>query len=99
MENEHEKRKQFSGVVVSDTAEKTRTVLVNRFVKHPKYGKYQKGSKKFKAHDEENAYHKGDTVQIEECRPISKEKHFRIVSGEHLSKAQAEALGEEVTVS
>jgi small subunit ribosomal protein S17 len=45
-------------------------------VKVPKYGKYIKKSKKYKVHDEENGYHKGDTVQIEECPPISKDKRF-----------------------
>jgi len=56
------------------------TVLVDRFVKHPKYGKFIKRSKKYKAHDSENKYKEGDKVTIEECRPISKDKSFRVVS-------------------
>jgi len=54
-------------------------VEVVRFVKHPKYGKYVSKSKKFKAHDVGNTKQIGDKVTIEECRPISKDKHFRIV--------------------
>lgn len=82
MEQNNKTKKRLSGVVVSDKMDKTRTVLVTRFVKHPKYGKYLKKSKKFKVHDEENATHEGDKVTVEECRPISKDKHFRIVSDE-----------------
>lgn len=72
-------KKKFTGVVVSDKMLKTVTVLVERFVKHPKYGKYLKVSKKYKAHDEAGAYHAGDKVVIEECRPISKDKSFTVV--------------------
>jgi small subunit ribosomal protein S17 len=59
--------------------QKTVVVEVNRFVKHPKYGKYMKQSKKYKAHDEENTYKVGDKVSIEETRPISKDKTFKVV--------------------
>lgn len=69
-------KKTLRGVVVSDKMNKTVTVLVNRFVKHPKYGKYVKISKKYKAHDEDNAYKTGDKVEIIETRPISKDKSF-----------------------
>lgn len=72
-------KKKITGVVVSDKMLKTVTVLVERFVKHPKYGKYLKVSKKYKAHDEASAYHTGDKVVIEECRPISKDKSFMVV--------------------
>ncbi|HEY4483476.1 MAG TPA: 30S ribosomal protein S17 [Candidatus Paceibacterota bacterium] len=68
----------FTGVVVSDKMNKTRVVKVDSFAKHPKYGKFLKTSKKFKAHDEANATHTGDTVTIIECRPISRDKHFLI---------------------
>lgn len=71
--------KRLSGVVVSSASQKTVTVLVNRYVKHPKYKKYIVRSKKYKAHDEEKKYKKGDTIVIEECRPISKDKHFRVL--------------------
>lgn len=71
--------KRLSGIVVSDVMAKTVTVLVNRYVKHPKYKKYILRSKKYKAHDEEKKYKDGDKVVIEECRPISKDKHFRVL--------------------
>ncbi|OHA79321.1 MAG: 30S ribosomal protein S17 [Candidatus Yonathbacteria bacterium RIFCSPHIGHO2_01_FULL_44_41] len=72
-------RKQLQGTVVSDKMMKTVTVLVNRFKKHPKYGKFMKISKKYKAHDEEGAFKTGDQVTIEECRPISKDKSFKVI--------------------
>ncbi len=73
-----ENGKVLSGVVVSDKMDKTVVVLVSRFVKHPKYGKYYKVSKKYKAHDEENRYKTGDKVDIIETRPISKDKKFKV---------------------
>lgn len=69
----------LSGVVVSDKMQKTVVVLVSRFIKHPKYGKYIKRSKKYKAHDEKNEYKEGDTVIIAETKPISKDKYFKVV--------------------
>ena len=66
-------------VVVSHKMQKTVTVLVNRFVKHPKYGKFMNISKKYKAHDENGTYKVGDKVVIESCRPISKDKTFKVV--------------------
>ena len=74
------RKKTLKGIVVSDKMSKTVVVLVNRFVKHPKYGKYVKIGKKYKAHDEANAHKVGDMVVIEECKPISKDKHFKVVS-------------------
>lgn len=74
------KRKTLTGTVVAHGKDKTAAVLVQRFVKHPKYGKYMKKSKKYQVHDEENISSVGDAVQIEKCRPISKRKHFRILS-------------------
>ena len=71
--------KKLRGVVVSDKMDKTVVVLVNRFVKHPKYKKYMKQSKKYKAHDETNKYKVGDAVEIEETRPLSRDKHFKVV--------------------
>ena len=66
----------LKGVVVSDKLDKTVVVSVTRFVKHPFYGKFYKVSKKYKAHDESNKYKIGDTVEIIETRPISKDKKF-----------------------
>ena len=65
-------KKTLKGVVVSDKMDKTVVVSVTRFVKHPKYQKFQKISKRFKAHDENNEKKIGDTVMIQETRPISK---------------------------
>ncbi len=69
----------FEGVVVSDKMKDTCTVLVKRYVKDPKYGKFIVRSKKFKADDKGNTKKIGDKVSIEECRPISKDKHFKII--------------------
>lgn len=68
----------LTGKVVSDKMDKTVTVLVERKVKHPLYGKIIRLSKKYHAHDEKNEYHEGDTVQIEECRPLSKTKAWTV---------------------
>ena len=72
--------KQFSGVVVSDKMKDTVVVDVARFVKHPKYGKFMKKNKNIKAHDAGNTKKIGDKVTIEECRPISKGKSFKVVA-------------------
>jgi small subunit ribosomal protein S17 len=66
------------GRVVSDKMTKTVTVLVERRVKHPLYGKIITRTKKYHAHDEAGDYHEGDTVEIEECRPLSKTKAWRV---------------------
>jgi len=79
MTKEGKNRKTLSGVVVSDKMDKTIVVSVTRFVKHPKYKKYLKKSKNYKAHDENNDYKIGDKVTIEETRPISKDKHFKVI--------------------
>lgn len=80
MEHKDKKtKKRIKGVVVSDKMQKTIVVLTHRFVKHPKYGKFMRISKKYKAHDENNKYKIGDTVLIEETRPISKDKTFIVV--------------------
>lgn len=80
MKELQKKKRQLKGVVVSDKMNKTRVVLVSRFKRHPKYLKYFKITKKIKAHDENNEYKVGDYVVIEETRPISKEKHWKIIS-------------------
>ena len=69
----------LKGVVVSDKMDKTIVVSVSRFIKHSLYGKFYKVSKRYKAHDEENKYKIGDKVEIVETKPISKDKHFRVV--------------------
>ena len=69
----------FQGVVTSDKMDKTITVLVETHEKHAKYGKRVQYIKKYKAHDEENTAKVGDVVVIEETRPLSATKHFRLV--------------------
>ncbi|HLU93581.1 MAG TPA: 30S ribosomal protein S17 [Membranihabitans sp.] len=72
-------RKTKTGIVSSDKMNKTITVVVQRQIKHPIYGKFVKKSKKFTAHDEENQCGIGDTVVIMETRPLSKKKRWRLV--------------------
>ncbi|MBK9150563.1 MAG: 30S ribosomal protein S17 [Saprospiraceae bacterium] len=72
-------RKVRIGVVASDKMDKTITVLVERRLKHPIYGKFVKRSKKFFAHDENNECREGDLVKITETRPLSKNKSWRLV--------------------
>ncbi|MFS0737385.1 30S ribosomal protein S17 [Sphingomonas sp. 1P06PA] len=69
----------LTGTVVSDKTDKTVVVLVERKVKHPLYGKIIRRSKKYHAHDAENAYREGEMVRIEECAPISKLKTWTVV--------------------
>jgi len=66
------------GVVISNKMQKTVVVRVERLVRHPKYGKYLKRRKSFKAHDEENRCQVGDEVEIVETRPLSREKRWRV---------------------
>lgn len=73
------KKRKIIGTVVSDKMAKTRVVAVSRLKKHPKYLKYYHVTTKFKAHDENNEYKTGDIVTIEETRPMSKEKRWRII--------------------
>jgi len=73
-------RKKLTGTIVSDKMDKTVVVNVNRYVAHAKYGKYYKIDKHYKAHDENNEYKTGDIVVIEECRPLSKDKNFTVLS-------------------
>ena len=72
-------KRTLAGRVVSDKMEKTVTVLIERRVKHPLYGKVITRSRKYHAHDEKNEYHEGDTVVIEECRPLAARKSWRVV--------------------
>ena len=83
-------RRKLSGVVVSDKMNKTVVVAVTRYVKHPKYKKFQKLTKRYKAHSPENAWKVGDKVRIEECRPISKDKHFAVIDGVKATTAETE---------
>jgi len=72
-------RKQLTGIVISNKMQKTVVVEVERIKEHPKLKRRYKAHKRYKAHDEKEEYRVGDKVIIEECRPISKEKHWRVV--------------------
>ncbi|MTJ81628.1 MAG: 30S ribosomal protein S17 [Telmatospirillum sp.] len=72
----------LQGVVVSDAMDKTIVVRVERRVMHPVYKKFIRRSKKYSAHDETNSYKVGDVVRIQECRPISKNKSWTVISDE-----------------
>lgn len=77
------------GTVVSDKTDKTVTVLVERRVKHPLYGKIIRRSKRYHAHDQDNAYKTGERVRIEETKPISKTKSWRVIDRLHAGKGEA----------
>lgn len=72
-------RKTMIGQVVSDKMDKTVVVVVERKFNHPAFKKVVKSSKKYKVHDERNECTVGDVIQIRECRPLSKEKHWRLL--------------------
>jgi small subunit ribosomal protein S17 len=71
--------RQLTGKVVSNKMQKSITVAVERYVPHPVYGKYQRRTTQYLAHDENNECREGDTVAIEECRPLSRHKSWRLV--------------------
>ena len=73
-------KRTVTGRVVSDKADKTVSVKVERLIKHPAYGKYIRRSTKVLAHDENNECKSGDRVTISECRPVSKNKAWQVVS-------------------
>ena len=73
-------RRVMQGVVVSDKMDKTITVKVERKVMHPLYKKFIRRSKKYAAHDEKNAFKNGDAVSIRECRPLSKNKRWEVLT-------------------
>ena len=86
----------LTGTVVSDKTDKTVVVKVERRVKHPLYGKIIKRSKKYHAHDEGNEFREGETVRIEETRPISKLKTWRVLDrlDAHAAPEKADAEAE-----
>ena len=85
-------RRILRGTVVSDKCDKTVTVIVERRVRDPLYGKIINRSAKYAAHDEGNAWKVGDKVVIEECRPLSKSKKWRVISGESTGISQARTV-------
>jgi small subunit ribosomal protein S17 len=84
----------LTGTVVSDKAEKTVVVRVERRVKHPLYGKIIKLSKKYHAHDAANEFHVGEIVRIEECAPVSKLKTWKVVDRIGTAKVGAVEIDE-----
>lgn len=72
-------KRSFSGVVVSDKMNKTRVVLVEMVKIHPKYQKRYTQSKRYKVHDEKNQFKTGDKVTFVECRPLSRDKRWRVL--------------------
>ena len=79
MNEQEASNRTLTGVVVSDKMDKSITVVVERRVKHPVYGKFMRRSTKVYAHDEANECNEGDTVMVEQCRPLSKSKTWRLV--------------------
>ena len=77
--SETQVRRTLTGRVISDKMDKSATVLIERRVKHPVYGKYIRRSTKLHIHDADNTCHEGDLVTIEQCRPLSKTKSWRLV--------------------
>ncbi len=78
--NNESKRQIFSGVVSSDKMKDTVTVLISRYEKHPKYHKFMNRKTKLMAHDPGNTKKIGDKVTIESCRPVSKNKSFKVIA-------------------
>jgi len=85
-------RRVLEGKVASNKCDKTVTVVVERRVKDPIYGKIVRKSAKFAAHDESNSWNIGDTVTIEECRPISKSKKWKVIGGKSSDESRAEIV-------
>ena len=71
--------RKLQGIIVSDKMNKTRIVAIVRLKKHPRYKKYYKVTRRFKVHDEKNEYKAGERVIIEETKPLSKDKKWRVV--------------------
>jgi small subunit ribosomal protein S17 len=79
MSEEGKNNRRLTGRVISDAMDKTITVLVERRVQHPLYGKFIRRSTKIHVHDEANACSQGDWVTVEQCRPLSKTKSWRLL--------------------
>ena len=79
MSTESNVQRSLRGKVISDKMNKSVVVVMERYVKHPLYGKFVKRSKKYHVHDESNECRVGDTVTFKECRPLSKSKHWTLI--------------------
>ena len=82
--------RQLTGVVISDKADKTITVKIERKVKHPTYSKIMKRSTKVHAHDEGNTAKIGDVVTVQECKPYSKSKTWKLLSDDQVASSETE---------
>ena len=82
--------RQLTGVVISDKADKTITVKIERKVKHPTYSKIMKRSSKIHAHDEGNTAKIGDVVTVQECKPYSKSKTWKLLSDNQVALSETE---------
>ena len=82
--------RQLTGVVISDKADKTITVKIERKVKHPTYSKIMKRSSKIHAHDEGNTAKIGDVVTVQECKPYSKSKTWKLLSDNQVASSETE---------
>ncbi|MDA7600140.1 30S ribosomal protein S17 [Gammaproteobacteria bacterium] len=82
--------RQLTGVVISDKADKTITVKIERKVKHPTYSKIMKRSTKVHAHDEGNTAKIGDVVTVQECKPYSKSKTWKLLSDNQVASSETE---------
>ena len=78
-DNEAASKRTLQGVVTSSAGDKSATIMIERRIKHPIYGKFIRRSTKIRLHDEANECNKGDTILIEECRPMSKTKSWKLV--------------------
>lgn len=88
-------RRVLEGKVVSDKCDKTVTVIVERRVRDPLYGKIIRRSAKYAAHDESNAWKVGDEVAIEECRPLSKSKRWKVIRGKATGTSLAKTVDDQ----
>lgn len=88
-------RRVLEGKVVSDKCDKTVTVIVERRVRDPLYGKTVRRSAKYAAHDESNAWKVGDEVAIEECRPLSKSKRWTVIRGKSTGASLAKTVDDQ----
>ena len=82
--------RQLTGVVISDKADKTITVIIERKVKHPTYSKIMKRSTKVHAHDEGNTAKIGDVVTVQECKPYSKSKTWKLLSDNQVASSETQ---------
>jgi small subunit ribosomal protein S17 len=92
-------KKEFTGTVLSDKMQKTLIVKVTKTYKHPKYGRIMKRSNKYKVHDEKNSAKTGDIVKIQQTRPLSKDKRFKLLEVVRRQKVRVQLKDEVLGVT